>query len=178
MNDRGTKRINLLPQIVQISCRSGADAVQILCRRVYTPKTIDYQVLCMEKCRVQTFLDLVNASPKSKDATHGSWVMRFIANAGSRSTKEHKNKRYNVCVSRLPREHKNISLHKIHIRPLRGWRPRTIVQVASRDIRAGAVAWLGWPLTREHKNITALAYYHHITILFFGFLPTSYTFWA
>ena len=26
----------------------------------------------------------------------------------------------NVRVSRLPREHKNISFHKIHIRPLRG----------------------------------------------------------
>ena len=39
--------------------------------------------------------------------------------------------------------------------------------MASRDIRAGAVAWLGWPLTREHKNITALAYWYNITILFF-----------
>ena len=51
---------------------------------------------------------------------------------------------------------RNISLHKIHIRPLRGGRPRTIVRVASRDIRAGAVAGLGWPLTREtegHKDI-------------------------
>ena len=33
---------------------------------------------------------------------------------------------------------RNISFHKIHIRPLRGGRPRTIVRVASRDIRAGA----------------------------------------
>ena len=31
-----------------------------------------------------------------------------------------------------------ISLHKIHIRPLRGGRPRTIVRVASRNIRADA----------------------------------------
>ena len=82
MNNRSTKRIDLLPQIVQTSCKSGADAVQILCRRVYTPKTIDYQVLCMEKCRVQTFLDLVNVSPKSKDVTLCLWVMRFAANAG------------------------------------------------------------------------------------------------
>ena len=35
---------------------------------------------------------------------------------------------------------RNISLHKIHIRPLRGGRPRTDVRVASRDIRADAVA--------------------------------------
>ena len=70
MNNRSTKRIDLLPQIVQTSCRSDADAVQILCRFVYTPKTIDYQVLCMEKCRVQTFLDFVNVSPKSMDVTH------------------------------------------------------------------------------------------------------------
>ena len=35
---------------------------------------------------------------------------------------------------------RNISFHKIHIRPLRGGRPRTIVRVASRDIRADAVA--------------------------------------
>lgn len=41
---------------------------------------------------------------------------------------------------------------------------------------SGAVAWLGWPLTREHKNITALAYWYNITILFFSFFPTSYTF--
>ena len=39
--------------------------------------------------------------------------------------------------------------------------------MASRNIRAGAVAWPGWPLTREHKNITALAYWYNITILFF-----------
>ena len=39
-----------------------------------------------------------------------------------------------------------ISLHKIHIRPLRGGRPRTIVRVASRDIRADAEgeAVTGW----------------------------------
>ena len=49
-----------------------------------------------------------------------------------------------------------ISLHKIHIRPLRGGRPRTDVRVASRDIRADAVAGARKPLTREteeHKNI-------------------------
>ena len=33
---------------------------------------------------------------------------------------------------------RNISFHKIHIRPLRGGRPRTIVRVASRNIRADA----------------------------------------
>ena len=38
---------------------------------------------------------------------------------------------------------RNISFHKIHIRPLRGGRPRTDVRVASRNIRADAVAWLG-----------------------------------
>ena len=56
----------------------------------------------------------------------------------TRETEEHKDIRY-VCVSRLPREHKNISLHKKHIRPLRGCRPRTNVRVASRNIRADAV---------------------------------------
>ena len=58
----------------------------------------------------------------------------------TRETEEQKDIRYDVCVSRLPREHKNISFHKIHIRPLRGWRPRTGVRVASRNIRADAVA--------------------------------------
>ena len=33
---------------------------------------------------------------------------------------------------------RNIGLHKTHIRPLRGGRPRTIVRVAGRDTRAGA----------------------------------------
>ena len=91
--------------------------------------------------------------------------MRFAANAEgirtkgrcvawqplTRETEEHKDRRTedNVRVSRLPREHKNISFHKIHIRPLRGCRPRTNVRVASRDIRADAEAWLGLPLTRE-----------------------------
>ena len=85
--------------------------------------------------------------------------MRFAANAEgirtkgrsvawqplTRRTEEHKDIRTedNVRVSRLPREHKNISFHKIHIRPLRGGRPRTIVRVASRDIRADAEAGLG-----------------------------------
>ena len=35
-------------------------------------------------------------------------------------------------------KHKEHKFHKIHIRPLRGGRPRTIVRVASRDIRADA----------------------------------------
>ena len=35
--------------------------------------------------------------------------VRFAANAENIRTKGQKNKRYNVCVSRLPREHKNIS---------------------------------------------------------------------
>ena len=84
--------------------------------------------------------------------------MRFAANAEgirtkgrcvawqplTRETEEHKDIRTedNVRVSRLPREHKNTSFHKIHIRPLRGW-PRTNVRVASRNIRADAVACLG-----------------------------------
>ena len=38
---------------------------------------------------------------------------------------------------------RNTSLHKIHISPLRGGRPRTTVRVASRNIRAGAEAGLG-----------------------------------
>ena len=61
-----------------------------------------------------------------------------------------------MCLPLSAENIRNISLHKIHIRPLRGGRPRTGVRVASRDIRADAVARLGWPLTREteeHKNI-------------------------
>ena len=64
----------------------------------------------------------------------------MAANAGNRRTEEHKNRRFDVHACRLAREHKNISFHKIHIRPLCGGRPRTIVRVASRDIRADAVA--------------------------------------
>ena len=56
----------------------------------------------------------------------------------TRETEGHKDIRFDVRACRLPREHKNISFHKIHIRPLRGGRPRTIVRVASRDIRADA----------------------------------------
>ena len=56
--------------------------------------------------------------------------MRFAANAENRRTKGQKNKRYNACVSPLSAENiSNISLHKIHKRPLRGW-PRTNVRVA------------------------------------------------
>ena len=56
--------------------------------------------------------------------------MRFAANAENRRTKGQKNKRYNACVSPLSTENiSNISLHKIHKRPLRGW-PRTDVRVA------------------------------------------------
>ena len=56
--------------------------------------------------------------------------MRFAANAENRGTKGQKNKRYNACVSPLSAENiSNISLHKIHKRPLRGW-PRTYVRVA------------------------------------------------
>ena len=44
------------------------------------------------------------------DGVRRMWCsMRFAANAESIRTKGQKNKRYNVCVSRLPREHKNIS---------------------------------------------------------------------
>ena len=46
--------------------------------------------------------------------------MRFAANAENRRTKGQKNKRYNVCISRLPREHKEHNLHNKHTRPLRG----------------------------------------------------------
>ena len=56
--------------------------------------------------------------------------MRFAANSENIRTKGHKNKRYNACVSPLSAENiSNISLHKIHKRPLRGW-PRTNVRVA------------------------------------------------
>ena len=56
--------------------------------------------------------------------------MRFAANAENIRTKGHKNKRYNACVSPLSAENiSNISFHKIHKRPLRGW-PRTNVRVA------------------------------------------------
>ena len=41
-----------------------------------------------------------------------------------------------------------ISLHKIHIRPLRGGRPRTDVRVASRNIRAGAEKGGRWIVIR------------------------------
>ena len=76
----------------------------------------------------------------------------MAANAGDIRTEEQKNRRFDVRACRLAREHKNISFHKIHIRPLRGGRPRTTVRVASRDIRADAVAGLGWPLTRETEG--------------------------
>ena len=58
------------------------------------------------------------------------YSMRFAANAENIRTKGQKNKRYNACVSPLSAENKsNISLHKMHKRPLRGW-PRTYVRVA------------------------------------------------
>ena len=58
------------------------------------------------------------------------YSMRFAANAENIRTKGQKNKRYNACVSPLSAENiSNISLHKIHKRPLRGW-PRTNVRVA------------------------------------------------
>ena len=48
--------------------------------------------------------------------------MRFAANAEDIRTKGQKNKRYNACVSPLSAENiSNISFHKIHKRPLRGW---------------------------------------------------------
>ena len=48
--------------------------------------------------------------------------MRFAANAENRRIKGQKDKRYNACVSPLSAENiSNISLHKIHTRPLRGW---------------------------------------------------------
>ena len=65
------------------------------------------------------------------DGVRRMWCsMRFAANAENIRTKGQKNKRYNVCVSRLARNNiSNRSLHKIHKRPLRGW-PRTNVRVA------------------------------------------------
>ena len=42
---------------------SRADIVQTLCKRVYTSKASEYQVFYIEKCRVQTFPNFVNASP-------------------------------------------------------------------------------------------------------------------
>ena len=56
--------------------------------------------------------------------------MRFAANAENRRIKGQKDKRYNACVSPLSAENiSNISFHKTHKRPLRGW-PRTNVRVA------------------------------------------------
>ena len=65
------------------------------------------------------------------DGVRRMWCsMRFAANAENRRTKGQKNKRYNACVSPLSAENiSNISLHKIHKRPLRGW-PRTNARVA------------------------------------------------
>ena len=65
------------------------------------------------------------------DEVRRMWYsMRFAANAENIRTKGHKNKRYNAYVSPLSAENiSNISLHKIHTRPLRGW-PRTNVRVA------------------------------------------------
>ena len=70
----------------------------------------------------------------------------------TRETEEHKDIRtedLTFVLAAYRGNIRNISFHKIHIRPLRGGRPRTIVRVASRNIRADAVARLGWPLTRE-----------------------------
>ena len=65
------------------------------------------------------------------DGIRRMWCsMRFAANAENIRTKGQKNKRYNACVSPLSAENiSNISFHKIHKRPLRGW-PRTDVRVA------------------------------------------------
>ena len=57
-----------------------------------------------------------------------------------------------MCLPLSAENISNISLHKKHIRPLRGGRPRTGVRVVSRNIRADAVARLGWPLTRETEG--------------------------
>ena len=56
------------------------------------------------------------------DEVGGMWCsMRFAANAENIRTKGQKNKRYNACVSPLSAENiSNISVHKIHKRPLRG----------------------------------------------------------
>ena len=43
---------------------------------------------------------------------------------------------------------RNIGLHKTHIRPLRGGRPRTDARVAGRDIRAGAEKGGRWIVIR------------------------------
>ena len=53
---------------------------------------------------------------------------------------------------------RNISFHKIHIRPLRGGRPRTDVRVAERDIRAGAEG-LGYK-TIIHIRVCVYAHAH------------------
>ena len=60
-----------------------------------------------------------------------------------------------MCLPLTAENTSYISFHKKHIRPLRGGRPRTDVRVASRDIRADAVARLGWPLTRETEDKAA-----------------------
>ena len=61
----------------------------------------------------------------------------------TREAEEHKDRRTEDVTFVLAAYRGNISyisLHKIHIRPLRGGRPRTIVRVTSRNIRADAVA--------------------------------------
>ena len=73
----------------------------------------------------------------------------------TRETEEQKNIRTEDLTFVLAAYRGNISyisFHKIHIRPLRGGRPRTGVRVASRNIRADAVARLGWPLTRDTEE--------------------------
>ena len=56
----------------------------------------------------------------------------------TRDTEEHKDIRtedITFVLAAYRGNIRNISFHKIHIRPLRGGRPRTIVRVASRNIR-------------------------------------------
>ena len=98
----------------------------------------------LQVCVVEhVFQGFVDRSLTRRAEGLSPWRGLEAANAGDIRTEGQKDRRYDVCACRLPREHKNISFHKIHIRPLRGGRPRTIVRVASRYIRADAVAGVG-----------------------------------
>ena len=74
------------------------------------------------------------------------WRRGGVRKPLTRETEGHKDRRtedMTFVLAAYRGNIRNISFHKIHIRPLRGGRPRTIVRVASRNIRADAVAGLG-----------------------------------
>ena len=65
----------------------------------------------------------------------------------------------------------HLNLHKIHIRPLRGGRPRTDVRVASKDTRAGAEG-LGY---KTIIHIRVYVYAHARIWHFAVYLSSLYT---